>query len=185
MCAALTAITLMIFLLPSYDAQKYTDEREKINLRRTPHINDENGGAKVMLGRSFRIWSAASVLLLGAQTPIPSRGGPLLTWSTWVPDLAHQYTASTLTPSEDITVTRMEAQVVGSGLDCFAAAVISVSNGTASVTLSIKSLANDTGPVNTSFVAGIPITVSVSSPASCEFEPSASNVVVHYNSGDR
>ena len=137
-----------------------------------------------MMRCSMWIWLAAGVLLLSAQTRTSSRSSvrPLLTWSTWVPDLTHQYTASTLTPPEDITVTRVEAQTAGPGLDCSALAIISVSNGTASVTLSVTTLANDTGPVNTKFVAGIPITVNVSSPAACRYAPSASNVVVQYNS---
>ena len=53
-----------------------------------------------MIKRSTRICLGAIVLLLGAQTRIPPRGEALLIWSTWVPDLAHQYTASTLTPTE-------------------------------------------------------------------------------------
>ena len=141
-----------------------------------------------MMGCSMRTWLAASMLLLGALTSIPSYGYParaLLIWAIHVPDLARQYTASTLTPTEEITVTRVEAQTEGPGQECAANPVITVSNGTASVTLSVTSLANDTGPINTSFVAGIPITVSVSSPAACRYPPVWANVVVQYNSQDR
>ena len=137
---------------------------------------------------STRVWLAASMLLLGVLTSIPSYGypaGPLVIWAIHVPDLTHQYTASTLTPSEDITVTRVQAQTEEPGQFCYVNPVITVSNGTASVTLSVATLANDTGLVDTKFVAGIPITVSVSSPAACVDAPSWANVVVQYISQDR
>ena len=141
-----------------------------------------------MMGRSMRIWLTASVVLLGAQTRLPPHEyleKPLLIWAVHVPNLANQYTASTLTPAEDITVTRVQAQTEVPGQNCSANPVITVSNGTVSVPLSITTLANDTGPVNTSFVAGIPITVSVGSPAACLFPPVWANVVVQYKSQDR
>jgi hypothetical protein len=79
----------------------------------------------------------------------------------------------------------VQAQLELPGQNCSVNPVISVSNSTASVTLSLATLANDTGLVNTSFVAGIPITVSVSSPAACLFAPTWANVVVQYASRDR
>ena len=139
-----------------------------------------------MTGCSMRIWLATSTLLLGVLSSIPSYGyaaNPLI-WAIYVPDLTHQYTASTLTPTEDITVTRVQAQTIEPGQFCNVNPVITVSNGAASVTLSVTTLANDSGLVNTRFVAGIPITVSVSSPAACVDAPSWANVVVQYNSQD-
>jgi hypothetical protein len=76
----------------------------------------------------------------------------------------------------------VQAQLEFPGQHCSVNPVITVSNGTASVTLSLAALANDTGPVSTGFVAGIPITVSVSSPAACALIPSWANVVVQYAS---
>jgi hypothetical protein len=78
----------------------------------------------------------------------------------------------------------VQAQLEVPGQNCSVNPVISVSNGAASVTLSLATLANDTGALNTSFVAGIPIMVSVSSPAACLFTPSWANVVVQYASRD-
>jgi hypothetical protein len=141
-----------------------------------------------MTGSNVRTWLAASVLLLGAQISTPSDGHPVrpsLIWAIYVPDLTAPYTASALTPSEDIAVTRVQAQLELPGQNCSVNPVINVSNGTASVTLSLPTLANDTGLVNTNFVAGIPITVSVSSPAACLLAPSWANVVVQYASRDR
>jgi hypothetical protein len=141
-----------------------------------------------MAGCSMRTWLGASMFLLGELTSIPADGYPVrppLIWATHVPDLTHQYTASTLTLNEEIAVTRLQVQVEGQGESCSANAVITVSNGTASVALSVTTLANDTGPVNASFVAGIPITVSVSVPAACLYGPSWANVVVQYTSQDR
>jgi hypothetical protein len=85
----------------------------------------------------------------------------------------------------DIAVTRVQAQLEVPGQNCSVTPVISVSNGTATVKLSLATLANDTGLVNTSFVAGIPITVNVSSPAACLLPPTWANVVVQYASRDR
>jgi hypothetical protein len=128
------------------------------------------------------------MLLVGDLTSTPSDGHPvrpLLTWAIYVPDLTAPYTASALTPNEDIAVTRVQAQLELPGQNCSVNPVINVSNGTASVTLSLATLANDTGPVNTSFAAAIPITVSVSSPAACLLAPTWANVVVQYASRDR
>jgi hypothetical protein len=138
-----------------------------------------------MAGRGVLLWLGASMLLLGQLTSVrPDRSPvrPPLTWAVWVPDVTHTYTASTFTPDQDIEVTRVQAQFAGNGENCAAHPAITVSNGNASVTLSGTTLANDTGPVNISFVAGIPITVSVNSPAACLFAPSATNVVVQYTS---
>ena len=141
-----------------------------------------------MAGCSMRTWLAASMLLLGDLTSVRADRSPVrppLIWATYVPDVTHEYTASTLTPNEDIAVTRVQAQMEGPGESCSANPVITVSNGTASVILSLTKLANDTGSVDTSFVAGIPVTVTVSSPAACLYAPSWANVVVQYTSQDR
>jgi hypothetical protein len=141
-----------------------------------------------MMGCSMRLWLAAGMLLLGELTSVRSDGYPVrppLIWAIYVPDITSEYTVSTLTPNEGIAVTRVQAQLEGPGQFCGAHAVIAVSNGTASVTLSLTTIANDTGPVNTSFAAGIPITVGVSYPAACLYPPSWANVVVQYASRDR
>jgi len=141
-----------------------------------------------MTGWILRTWLAISMLLLGDLTSTPPDGHPVrpaLIWATYVPDLTVPYTASTLTPSEDIAVTRVQAQLELPGQNCSVNPVITLSNGTASVVLSLPTLANDTGPVDTNFAAGIPITVSVSSPAACLLAPSWANVVVQYASRDR
>jgi hypothetical protein len=137
---------------------------------------------------SVWIWLGASMLLLGHLASVgadryPAR--PPVIWATHVPDLTHPYTASTLTLNEDMVVTRLQVQVEGQGESCSANAVITVSNGSASLPLSVTTLANDTGPVNARFVAGIPITVSVGSPAACLYAPSWANVVVQYTSRER
>jgi hypothetical protein len=128
------------------------------------------------------------MLLLGDLTSTPPDEHPVrptLIWTTYVPDLTAPYTASTLTSNEDIVVTRVQAQLELPGQNCSVNPVITVSNGTASVILSLPTLANDTGPVDTNFAGGIPITVSVSSPAACLLAPSWANVVVQYASRDR
>ncbi len=138
-----------------------------------------------MTGPGMRTLLAASTLLLCQVTGIRSDGylvRPPLIWATHVPDLTHEYTVSTFTPNEDVVVTRVQGQLEVPGQACAANPVIAVSNSTSSLTLTLATLANDTGPVKTSFVAGIPITVSVYSPAACSFPPVWANVVVQYTS---
>jgi hypothetical protein len=78
----------------------------------------------------------------------------------------------------------VQAQLEFTGQHCSVNPVISVSNGATSITLPLAILANDTGPVNAAFAAGIPITVSVSSTAACVLVPSWANVVVQYASSN-
>lgn len=137
-----------------------------------------------MTGCNLRTWLAAGMLLLCVVISAPSDGRPArapLVWATYVPDLTVPYTASTFTPNEDIEVTRVQGQLETPGQSCRVNPAVTVSNGTARVTLSLATLANDTGPVNTSFAAGIPVTLNVSVLAACLLAPSWANVVVQYN----
>lgn len=91
------------------------------------------------------------------------------------------YVASTFTPDNAITVTRIQAQLGGAPQPCVLNAVISISDGTPGGTqsLAITGTANDSGPISQSYAAGTPILLSVSTAAGCS-APSATNVVVQY-----
>ncbi len=102
-------------------------------------------------------------------------------WSAFVTGLKPAYVASTFTPDNAITVTRMQAQLAGAPPACVLNAVISISDGSAggTRTLAITGTANDSGPIVQHYAAGTPIQLSVSTPAACS-APSAANVVVQY-----
>ncbi len=109
-----------------------------------------------MTGSSMGTLLAASTLLLCQMSGIRSDGylvRPPLIWATHVTreGLTHEYTASTFTPNEDVVVTRVQAQLEVPGQACAVNPAIAVSNSTSSLTLTLATLANDTGPVKTGF----------------------------------
>ena len=102
-------------------------------------------------------------------------------WSAFVTGLKPAYVASTFTPDNAITVTRIQAQLGGAPPACVLNAVISISDGTPGGTqaLTITGTANDSGPISQNYAAGASIQLSVSTAAGCS-APSATNVVVQY-----
>ena len=82
----------------------------------------------------MRVWLGASMLLVGDLTGVRAVRSPLIC-ATHVPDVTHAYTASALTPNEDIAVIRVQAQIEGPGQSCSANAIITVSDGTNDDTL--------------------------------------------------
>ena len=102
-------------------------------------------------------------------------------WSAFVTGLKAAYVASTFTPDNAIRVTRIQVQLADSPPACAYSAVIAISDGTVAGTrsLPITGVANDSGPIVQNYAAGVPIQLSVSTPANCS-PPSAANVVVQY-----
>ncbi len=94
------------------------------------------------------------------------------------------YTASTFTPDNGITVTRIQAQLVIAPLGCTQNAVLEVSDGTpaGTKTLTVNAAANDSGPIAVNYSAGAPIRVSVGTAASCGGgqQPALANMEVQY-----
>ena len=90
--------------------------------------------------------------------------------------------ASTFTPDTPIVITRIQAQAAIAPLGCSVNAVISISNGAVTGSLAITAAANDSGPLALNYAAGIPITLSVSTAASCNggMNPALANVVAQY-----
>ena len=124
----------------------------------------------------------------GPQGPIGPTGpvGPIgpagsQVWSAFLTGLKPAYVASSFTPDNAIVVTRIQAQLAGAPPACVLSAVIALSDGTVSgtQTLPITGTANDSGPIAQNYAAGVPIQLSVSTPAGCA-APSAANVVVQY-----
>jgi len=103
-------------------------------------------------------------------------------WSAFVPAFAAKYKVSTFTPGSAITVTRMQAQVAFAPASCRTESVIQISDGTTSHTLTIAGTANDSGTLSLNYAAGVPITLSISTPAQCFVPPLVGNVLIQYQS---
>jgi hypothetical protein len=103
-------------------------------------------------------------------------------WATYVPLLLGPVTASTLTPSSNITVTRIQAQAQLAPSGCSTNALIEISDGTATGTrsLSLAGAANDSGVLSLSYAAGIPVKIIVLPPSGCKVWPASVNAVVQY-----
>jgi hypothetical protein len=128
----------------------------------------------------------------GGAPPPPPGGAPptAKVWNTFVPLLNYSFTASTFTPDTGLTVTRIQAQVGIAPSGCTTNAVLQIRDsppaGTPSTvhSLTIANAANDTGSISLTYSAGVPITLSVSTPAQCGWSgqwPAIANVVVQYS----
>ena len=92
------------------------------------------------------------------------------------------YTAATFTPNQPITLTRLQVQ---SGLvpaGCSRNAIVKISDGTpaGTRTLTIAAAASDSGVLAINYAAGVPVTVGVSTTASCSVPPASAMVVAQY-----
>jgi hypothetical protein len=108
-------------------------------------------------------------------------------WNSFVSVFGTSYTVSTFTPDVAITVTRFQLQVPTAPTNCKTDAVLSISQaGATSTTLTITATANDSGTMSAAYAAGVPITLSVSTPAQCGLlnlgNPILGNAVVQYSS---
>lgn len=125
----------------------------------------------------------------GSQGPIgpvgpvgPAGPGGTQTWATFIPSPLLPYVASTLTPDNGIVVTRIQAQSAVLSSGCKPQAVLQLSNGISSQSLTLTGLASDSGPTSVKFNAGTPITLAVVTAAKCLVPPSLVTVVVQYKS---
>jgi len=112
--------------------------------------------------------------------PAPPQPVAAQLWSAFVPVFAPKYKVSTFTPGSAITVTRMQAQVAVPPSNCRTEAVIQISDGTTSHTLTITGAANDSGALSLNYAAGDSVTLSISTPAQCLVAPLVGNVLVQY-----
>ena len=105
------------------------------------------------------------------------------TWNVSFPGaLTSTTTASTWTPDQPITVTRVQAQLLTPPDTCATNAVITVTDGRNEQALVVSAAANDSGTLSQNFAAGTPLTVHVSTPAAgCSAVPATANVVVQYH----
>jgi hypothetical protein len=115
---------------------------------------------------------------LTSAPPVPASS----VWSSFALAFVAPYTISTFTPDNNVTVTRIQAQLPFAPSHCHEDAVISVTDGTSTATLTLSALANDSGSLAANFKAGTPLTLQVSTPAACwgGIPPTAANIVVQY-----
>jgi hypothetical protein len=71
-------------------------------------------------------------------------------------------TASQVKPDGPVLMTRIQVQLQTAPVGCNTNAVIRVSDGTNTQTLTLTAAANDSGPLSVPYAAGTPITVGVS-----------------------
>jgi len=97
--------------------------------------------------------------------------GPLN--STWI--------ASTWTPDKAVTLTRIQVQVKTGPAGCSVNAVVRITDGKNPVNLTVSAAGNDSGRIAQTFAAGVPLTISVQSPASqCTQIPADANITIQY-----
>lgn len=116
----------------------------------------------------------------GPQGATGPSGGQV--WTTYVPVLLGPVTASTLTPSSNITVTRIQAQAQLAPSGCSINAVIQITDGTATGTrsVSLSAAGNDSGVLALNYSAGTPLKITVLPPSGCKVWPASVNAVVQY-----
>ncbi|MGA2961835.1 MAG: DNRLRE domain-containing protein [Candidatus Korobacteraceae bacterium] len=105
-------------------------------------------------------------------------------WSAFVPGFSAKYSVSTFTPGSAITVSSIQAHVAVPPSHCRTNAVIEISDGTTAQALTIQGSENDSGTLSLNYAAGVPITLSISTPAQCFGVgwPLLGNVLVQYES---
>jgi hypothetical protein len=101
-------------------------------------------------------------------------------WASFVPAFLAPYTIAALTPDNAIEITRVQAQVGIAPSKCATNAMLTISDGTTSQTLTINGPANDSGPIALNYAAGAHVLSSVSAVPRCAIWPAAANVVVQY-----
>lgn len=118
---------------------------------------------------------------VGPQGPMGPAGSQV--WSTYVAlPLLDPSVVGTVTPGNNIRVTRMEAQAQITPNGCTANAVLRLTDEspTDTVELPIAAATNDSGAISVDFSAGKPMRLSFLPPTRCKTPPASINVVVQY-----
>jgi probable HAF family extracellular repeat protein len=92
-------------------------------------------------------------------------------------------TIATLTPSNSVTITRIQVQLQTPADGCATNAVLQISNGTpaGTKTVTLVAAANDSGLLSINSPSGTPLVLSVSARArNCQTLPADANVIVQY-----
>jgi hypothetical protein len=123
-----------------------------------------------------------TILTSASQLAAPSGSH---VWSSFALAFFGPYTVSTFTPDNNITVTRIQAQLPIAPTNCqtnAAVGVISADGANFTAPLTLSALANDSGSMSVNFNGGTAITLKVSTPARCSggIPPGAANIVVQY-----
>lgn len=125
--------------------------------------------------------SALAPTSLSINGDAPMTAAPRMVWSSFLPGaLTASWTAATWTPDRAITVTRVQVQAKTPPVGCATPAVITVGDGTHTITLGVAAAANDSGPLQQAYAAGTPLTISVAAAAGCSTPPGDANAVVEY-----
>jgi lysozyme len=117
----------------------------------------------------------------GPQGPMGPSGSQ--TWNVFLPvSLLLPTVAGSFTPTNNITVTRVQAQAQIAPTSCNTNAILRVSdsNGLQHIDVPLAAAANDSGILAVPFSANVLITISYVPPKSCKVPAASVNVVVQY-----
>lgn len=90
------------------------------------------------------------------------------------------YTVSTLTPDNNVTITRMQVQLGIAPAKCSTNAQLKISDGTTTQTLTLTGTGNDTGPLSVNYAAGANVALSIVGASHCAVWPAVGTVLVQY-----
>jgi len=109
---------------------------------------------------------------------------PVMLWNSFDQGaLTNTVYLTAWTPAYPITVTRIEGSVGTAGVGCTTEPIVTVSNGTATQTLTIAngSATSDTGAIAVNFAAGTQITAQMTTAAAgCGTNPAQMNLTIAY-----
>lgn len=122
---------------------------------------------------------------VGATGPVGPQGpSGIVVDQTWSAFASLPITVTTviseLTPSGNVTLTRIQGRVVTAPVGCNTQLRVQVSDGTQTATLPIAAASNDSGALAVAFSAGVPLRLSLLPPAGCSTKASQLNAVVQY-----
>jgi hypothetical protein len=111
-----------------------------------------------------KVWWAFAALCVTVSARADDDGR---VWVSHVHTFASSFSVSTFNPSVAITVTNVRVELGLSTYDCASSPVIQIVANGAAYQLALASRSNDSGPLSLAFAAGVPITLSVGTPAQC------------------
>lgn len=123
--------------------------------------------------------TALKSLAIGGDAAMSS--APRSVFSVFLPSLQQTGTVASWTPDKPLVITRIQTGQLLAPAGCGQNAILTVSQGSNSVTLPITAAINDSGPITFAVSAGSPVGLSISQPATgCTVYPSNLNALVQY-----
>lgn len=123
--------------------------------------------------------STANKLAIGTDAAFSN--DPRGSWTTFFPgNLTSSWTGGYWTPDKAITITRVSLAAKTAPMTCSQNASIQIAQGGTTNNVAVSAATVDTGAIDTNYLGGTPITVSIVTPATCSVAPADVNFVVEY-----